>query len=187
MGTEMRSGVADRSAEVARRCAWCGRVALGVGGIAHRLRSRSMSCPESRGHAARHGVRPKRLKAELPTGRGPDAPVAAARFGVLPMPPRRGEVTDGRQPVPTIVGRVRGSRSGDFHDPEVADDLRDLRLLGGRARTRRRGRCSASAPLAPTSSGTPTGIFPPSSSTDRHFQSHPRRGRCLHGTRRSRM
>ncbi len=72
-------------------------------------------------------------------GRGPDAPVAAARVGVLRMPPRRGEVTDGRQPVPTLVGRVRaaarphlscGSRSGDFHEAEVAADLRDHGLLG---------------------------------------------------------
>ena len=55
--------------------------------------------------------------------------MAAARFGLLPMPTTRGEVTDGRQPVPTVVGRVRaaalphlscGSRSGDFHQSEVA-------------------------------------------------------------------
>ena len=60
--------------------------------------------------------------------------MAAARFGVLPMPPTRGEVTDGQQPVPTIVGRVRaaarphlscGSRSGDFHESEVAAAPRD--------------------------------------------------------------
>ena len=45
-------------------------------------------------------------------GRGPDASVAAARSGVLPMlptPSRRGTVTDGRQPVPTLVGRVRAA------------------------------------------------------------------------------
>jgi len=75
----------------------------------------------------------------LAAGRGPDAPVAAARFGVLPMPPTRGEVTDGRQPVPTLVGRVRaaarphlscGSRSCDFHGSEVAADLRDHGLSG---------------------------------------------------------
>ena len=44
----------------------------------------------------------------------------------------RGEVTDGRQPVPTIVGRVRaaawphpscGARSGDFHGSEASADL----------------------------------------------------------------
>ena len=84
-------------------------------------------------------MRPSRLKAELPTGRGPDAPVAAARFGVMPMPPTRREVTDGRQPVPTIVGRVRaaarphlscGSRSGDFHESEAAADLRHHGLSG---------------------------------------------------------
>ena len=60
--------------------------------------------------------------------------MAAARFGVLLMPPKRGEVTDGRQPVPTLVGRVRaaarphlscGARSGDFHGSEAAADLRD--------------------------------------------------------------
>ena len=93
-----------------------------------------MSCPGSHVHAAPHGVRSRRLKAELPTGRGPDAPVAAARFGLLPMPPTRGEATDGRQPVPTLVGRVRaaalphrscGSRSGDFHESEASADLRD--------------------------------------------------------------
>ena len=98
-----------------------------------------MSCPGSRVHAARQGVRSRRLKAELPTGRGLDAPVTAARFGVLPMPSTRGEVTDGRQPVPTLVGRVRaaarphlscGARSGDFHGAEVAADLRDHGLSG---------------------------------------------------------
>ena len=65
--------------------------------------------------------------------------MAAARFGVLPMPPTRGEVTDGRQPVPTIVGRVRAaarphlfcvSRSGYFHESEVAADFREHGLLG---------------------------------------------------------
>ena len=54
------------------------------------------------------------------------------------MPPTRGVVTDGRQPVPTIVGRVRAaarphlscvSRSGDFHGSEVAADLSDHGLL----------------------------------------------------------
>ena len=98
-----------------------------------------MSCPGSRVHAAPHGVRSRRLEAELPTGRGPDAPVAAARFGLLPMPPTRGEATDGRQPVPTLVGRVRAaawpqlfsvSRSGDFHESEVAADHRDNGLVG---------------------------------------------------------
>ena len=53
--------------------------------------------------------------------------------------PTRGEVTDRRQPVPTIVGRVRaaarphlsrGSRSGGFHESEVVADLRDHGLLG---------------------------------------------------------
>jgi len=63
--------------------------------------------------------------------------VATAAFGS--MPPTRGEVTDGRQPVPTLVGRVRaaarphlslGSRSRGFHESEVAADLGDLGLLG---------------------------------------------------------
>ncbi len=72
-------------------------------------------------------MRPRRLNAELPTGRGPDAPVAAARFGVLPMPTTRGEVTDGRQPVPTIVGRVP---LRNLHESEVAADLREHGLLG---------------------------------------------------------
>ena len=83
-----------------------------------------MSCPESRVHAARHGVRPKRLKAELPTGRGTDAPVAAARFGVLPMPPTRGEVTDGRQPVPTIVCRGRAAARPHLFLRAARADLR---------------------------------------------------------------
>ena len=39
--------------------------------------------------------------------RGPICP--AARFGVLPMPTTRGESTDGQQPVPTLVGRVRAA------------------------------------------------------------------------------
>ena len=65
--------------------------------------------------------------------------MAMAPFGVLPMPPTRGEVTDGRQPVPTLVGRIRaaarphrscGSRSGDFHESQVLADLRDHGLLG---------------------------------------------------------
>ena len=51
----------------------------------------------------------------------------------------REEFTDGRQPVPTIVGRVRAaarphlscrSRSDDFHESEVTADLRDHGLSG---------------------------------------------------------
>ena len=72
--------------------------------------------------------------------------VAAAHFGALPMPPTRGEVTDGRQPVPTLVGRVRaaarphlvcGSRSGTSRLGRSCRPAR-TRILEGRARTQRR-------------------------------------------------
>ncbi len=123
----------------------CGRVALGVRGIVRRPRSRSLSCPGSRARAARQGVRSGRWKAELPTGAGPDASVSAARLAALPMSPTRREVTDRRQPVPTIAGRVRVAAR-----PHLSCES-----CSGTST----GRTSL-----PISAGTPKGIFPQSTS-----------------------
>ena len=67
--------------------------------------------------------------------------VAAAHFGALPMPPTRGGVTDGRQPVPTLVGRVhaaaRPHRSCGPLPPtrgEVTDGRQPVPTLLGRVR-----------------------------------------------------
>ncbi len=85
-------------------------------------------------------------------GRGPDAPVAAVRFGVPPLPSTRGEVTDGRQPVPTHVGRVRAaarphlscglpSRRGG-----VTDGRQPVPTVGGRVRAAARHHLSCGLP-----------------------------------------
>ena len=71
-----------------------------------------------------------------------------------PMPSRRGEVTDGRQPVPTIMGRVRAAAR-----PHLSCVSRS-----GTSKGRK---------LPAISSGTPTGIFPHTTSTVRRFRSHP--------------
>ncbi len=121
--------------------------------------------------------------------------MAAARFGVLPMPTTRGEVTDGRQPVPTILGRVRaaarphlsrGSCSDVFHGAEIAADLRDHGFLG-----------EAPEPNAEAMLGLRVARadllrhayrdLPHTTSTVRHIGSGPAEARCLHGTHRSRM
>jgi len=126
---------------------------LDVRGIAHRLRSLRMSCPGSRVHEARHGARPKRLK-ESRTGGSPSLPSwvgsALPRGPICPAGPAQGTST-GRKSLPTSA---------------TTDSW-------GKSPNPTQRPCSASASLDPTSSGTPTGIFPHTTSTDRHFQSHP--------------
>ncbi len=113
-------------------------------GIAHRPRSQGMSCPGSRVHAARHGVRPRRPYAEARRARQPPPQRPRA------FPPAK------RQLLPSWVGSALP---------------RDPICPAGPAQANSTGRKQL-----PTSSGTPTGIFPHTSSTNRRFRSHPRSG-----------